>query len=1090
MKLRPSHINESHWNEWVNDSAVDPDLTSLNVVSLSGYEPLDYLLYGLRNRERRNDGRLRNKWLKRYAHTESGGWWCSGVDVLTGEDTEWGQFKPDISYKYEEKFKGFDPTSNAKIKVIKYEAPRQVPTEITALKANFWLTWNIVRNGNEKAKIAWIQRFWQSAKQEISTNEVQRVGGMGRNSQLFQSTNRQATQVDQRENTEQPCQTIGITELQKACERREYGEIDRILQQAVWHRYQHGSTQSRDFNSGGIERLILRVDVDFWQWLIANPQIPLIITEGAKKAGAIITANYVAISLPGISNGYRQPKNDWGHKIGKPYLIPQLKAFAQRGREIIFCFDSDTKPSTVKNVRTAIKKTGGLFEREGCSVSVISWNYPEKGVDDLIASRGQDCFHALYKARIPLSKFKLTTLLDLSQYNPLFVNERYLSENLTPPANAQIIGIKSAKGTGKTQWLSGIIEAAINRGQRVIILCHREQLAIALAQRFGIDYRTEVRTSITKGALGYTLCIDSLHPHANPPFDPDEWQNALVIIDEAEQVFWHLLNSSTCSRNRVAIIDSFKQLLLTAVGTGGKVYLADADLSPIAIDYVRSLIGFPVKTWVVENQFLPNKGKRSLITYSGNDPCELLANLCERISRGEKPLVHTTGQKAKSKYGSINLEAYLKKRFPESKILRIDSESVAEPGHPAYGCMGNLNAILPNYDIAIASPVIETGVSIDIKGHFDSVWCIAYGVQTVDAVCQTVERLRDDVPRHLWARSTAKNNRIGNGSTNVKSLLASEHKLTRANISLLQQASVDEFEDLDVNACPESLNTWAKRACVVNNGKNNHRDEIVGKLKNEGYEVIESHSSTEEAGKTINESMKQTRQENYRVHCLEVSNAERSTDSELEELKNKRAKTKTERLAERKGNLSKLYGVEVTPELVEKDDNGWYSQLQLHYYLTIGNQFLAQRDKRSLFQMKEHKLGKAFKPDINKRQLSAPIKALELIDIKQFLDHEREFTASSLSDWLEKIVLFRRDIKTLLGVSINPEKDSAISVAQRILKKLGLKLEFKYWRGDRSSKQRVYSGCNINPDKRSLVFDNWLVRDESYVSNYTVHSFL
>jgi hypothetical protein len=140
--------------------------------------------------------------------------------------------------------------------------------------------------------------------------------------------------------------------------------------------------------------------------------------------------------------------------------------------------------------------------------------------------------------------------------------------------------------------------------------------------------------------------------------------------------------------------------------------------------------------------------------------------------------------------------------------------------------------------------------------------------------------------------------------------------------------------------------------------------------------------------------------------------------------------------------------------------------------------------------MKERGNGKAFKPDINKRQLSAPIKALELIDIKQFLDREREFTASSLSDWLEKIILFRHDIKTLLGVSINPEKDSAIAVAQRILKKLGLKLEFKYWRGDRTSKQRVYSGCNVDPDKRSLVFDNWLARDDSFVLEDTVHTIL
>ena len=756
--LKPLHIKESHWNEWVIDSAVDPELTSLNVVSLSGFEPYDRLLYGLPDSERRNGGRLRDKWLRRYAHTEHGGWWCNGVDVLTGEDAVWGQFKPDLLYKYEEKPKGFDSASKAKSKILKYEAPPKVPTEITALKVNFRLTWNIVRNQDEKAKIAWIQRFWHTANQKISTNQVQCTGGSGEKSLLFKSTNRQATKASGAEDTIQSCLNIGIREFQEACERREYGEIERILQ-TVWHRPQHSSTQFRESDSGGIERLVKLVDVNFWTWLIESPTIPLMITEGAKKAGVIITAGYVAIALPGIYNGYRQPKSDWGHKIGNPYLIPQLQAFAQKDRPIIFCFDNDTKSKTVLNVRKAIAKTGQLFERLGCPASVITWNCPEKGVDDLIAKLGVDYFQALYKNRTPLSKFQLTTLLDLSEYKPLSINQRYLDENLTSPPDAQVIGIKSPKGTGKTEWLSRIVSKATCTGQRVIIICHREQLAIALANRFGIDYRTEVRTSITQGLFGYALCIDSLHPHANPPFNPDEWQNALVIIDEAEQVFWHLLNSHTCEKNRIAIIENFKQLLLTAVGTGGKVYLADADLSPIALDYVRSLIGFPVKTWVVENQYLANQGKRKLVTYSGNDPRELVSALVKAIERGEKVLVHTTGQKAKSKWGSINLADYLSKLFPDMRILRIDSESVAEPGQLAYGCMGNLNAILPLYDIAIASPVIETGVSIDIKGHFDSVWGIAQGIQTVDAVCQALERLRDDVPRHLGVAELGVDNR-------------------------------------------------------------------------------------------------------------------------------------------------------------------------------------------------------------------------------------------------------------------------------------------------------------------------------------------
>ena len=209
----------------------------------------------------------------------------------------------------------------------------------------------------------------------------------------------------------------------------------------------------------------------------------------------------------------------------------------------------------------------------------------------------------------------------------------------------------------------------------------------------------------------------------------------------------------------------------------------------------------------------PEKVKRKLFTYSGNDPRELVAALINHLKKGEKVLLHTSAQQKKSAWGSINLESLLKSQFLESRILRIDRESVADPQHSAYGCMCNLDALLANYDIVIASPVIETGVSIDLKGHFDSVWCIAQGVQTVEAACQAIERLRDDVPRHIWVKKTAKGNRIGDGSTSIKGLLASQHKLTTANIRLLQQAGIEEFDDLDVEISQDSLTAWAKRAC-------------------------------------------------------------------------------------------------------------------------------------------------------------------------------------------------------------------------------------------------------------------------------------
>ena len=121
-------------------------------------------------------------------------------------------------------------------------------------------------------------------------------------------------------------------------------------------------------------------DKGFWAWVLADPSIPLTITEGAKKAGSLLTAGYVAIALPGVWNGYRKNKDKLGNKVGLPYLIPQLEAFAHGGREFNFAFDHDIKPTTVQSVRKAITQTGNLLVQKGCQVNVIQWTYPEKGV--------------------------------------------------------------------------------------------------------------------------------------------------------------------------------------------------------------------------------------------------------------------------------------------------------------------------------------------------------------------------------------------------------------------------------------------------------------------------------------------------------------------------------------------------------------------------------------------------------------------------------------------------------------------------------------------------------------------------------------
>ncbi len=125
----------------------------------------------------------------------------------------------------------------------------------------------------------------------------------------------------------------------------------------------------------------------FW-YCVWKYNIPITITEGAKKAASLLSQGYAAIGLPGISAGYRNPKDDFGNKIGKLYLHEELAVFATPKREISFCFDYETKPKTLRNVEIATSQTGRLLERQGAKVRVVNLPGPDKGVDDFIMAQG------------------------------------------------------------------------------------------------------------------------------------------------------------------------------------------------------------------------------------------------------------------------------------------------------------------------------------------------------------------------------------------------------------------------------------------------------------------------------------------------------------------------------------------------------------------------------------------------------------------------------------------------------------------------------------------------------------------------------
>jgi putative DNA primase/helicase len=129
---------------------------------------------------------------------------------------------------------------------------------------------------------------------------------------------------------------------------------------------------------------------DFWEWLLDHPEIPVIITEGEKKALSGLSVGYAVISLPGIDCGYKSSSDNDDGSGSRLALIPDLKALATDGRNILIAFDRDSNPQTVTRVKRARKSLARLFAELGCETRSIKWDDQYKGLDDFIFGAGQE----------------------------------------------------------------------------------------------------------------------------------------------------------------------------------------------------------------------------------------------------------------------------------------------------------------------------------------------------------------------------------------------------------------------------------------------------------------------------------------------------------------------------------------------------------------------------------------------------------------------------------------------------------------------------------------------------------------------------
>ncbi|MEM8804749.1 MAG: plasmid replication protein, CyRepA1 family [Cyanobacteria bacterium P01_G01_bin.38] len=943
----PDHIEPAHWEELTLDSGISPAIAAANFRSLAGDEVLEHLtshaLGTLKGDAAQYATAPVRRIQKRYAPVIEGGWWCTGLRLVTDglnvttEPDDWGCFKPDTPRD------GWKQTEQGQWqrtgKPVKYEHPIKTPTGLYIL--------------------------------------------------------------------------------------------DRPDQPRYWETLAHSIT-------------------------------PLMLTEGAKKTGCLLTHDYPTLGLPGITQ-WNIPKTR--------ELIPQLQLFAQPGRTFYICFDQDTKRATRRAVAREIAKLSAALKRQQCNVRIIQW-HPElgKGVDDLIVNHGPETFLSAYASAVSFESWGLRQQSVLS-IEPNWVapeGQKYLEADPAHPipfsAEAKLWLLKAPKGTGKTEVIKRQVDAAHARGQRALVLTHRVQLTQNLSDRTGVlsiyevvngDWQDKGDAIAEVAAHGIGLCIQSAHPNSQAQFRAEEWKDALIIIDEAEQVIWEMLNSSTCRDNRVAILREFRTLMVEALSpeSEGRVILADADLSDYTVDFVRNLGEQPhLEPWLALSTWREDGYECD----SYDCPEDWLMQAEAALEQGQRLMVTTDSQREKGRFSSHSLEKRWRDKFPELKILRIDSETLQRKNHPAFGSMSILNSILVQYDIVICSPSVETGVSIDIEGHFDAVYGCYLGVLPENSVRQSLIRLREPVPRHIYVAQYGMG-RIGGGETWYKALAQAQDKQVKTTLRLIFEAGCDDIES-DFNKT--ATITWSKLAARINTGMGAYRDCVLQGLSDEGHHVTQIEKFEDgDARAQLQTELKIERHDRLRTKAVAVSIAPDLNPLEVEQMENARTvENEQQALSLKKASLQRRYQLEtVTPDLFILDEYGWHSKLRLHYYLTEGRDYLCDRDRaRVNALLAASGDGTAWAPDIRRATLSVKIAALEHFKIPQLL------TLGEISNQTPEVIALHRavqghtsTIKQALGFRVNP-KDTPVMVTRKFLDPIGFRLGKAHRVGPKGEQIRIY----------------------------------
>ncbi|NJR57276.1 MAG: hypothetical protein HC768_23785, partial [Acaryochloris sp. CRU_2_0] len=333
------------------------------------------------------------------------------------------------------------------------------------------------------------------------------------------------------------------------------------------------------------------------------------------------------------------------------------------------------------------------------------------------------------------------------------INEQWFTVNPHDLEGVDIFALKSAMGTGKTEWLRQYFEG-VNTG--AVAIGYRNSLLLQSCERWPGFYHLHSDSAfdlVRDPHSRIACCIDSLNRFADKDFE-----GKVIILDESLSVILHSLMSNTLLGKR----DQCLAKLQAAIKNAAHVIPMDGNNSDVVVDYLAQLRGGG-KVVKVLNTYQRKKLRIELLdkTYTSKGKAvderspvlqlalDTLASLDQAPEHCARSIVLFSDSQRQCQIAEeiFEMRGYSTLRVDsktstskEVKDFLKDPDTYLEENQPR---------------VLIYSPTAESGLSVGIQDYFYKGFGMFFGVLPISSMTQMMQRVRDLGEIAIWCRKYA-----------------------------------------------------------------------------------------------------------------------------------------------------------------------------------------------------------------------------------------------------------------------------------------------------------------------------------------------